>query len=680
MTAEPPATTDLLRSMVKAAKVATRSLCLADRQLGFFRIEKLLGEGSYAEVYRAVDTRYGRPVALKVLRDPIEDVPPGWAPFEAAALARARHEAVVTVLDVYVIEGHACVALELLSEETLYTRLHGGYLDSTDVTSLGIELCAALAQLHARDVVHGDIKPLNIVFDSERRPRLVDFGTAQRTAENRAEGIGSPLYMAPEQGRKRSPASDVFNLALTLVEAIAGSSTVLTVRAHVENTAAVNTGKARQHVINSLTPFTTVDLAGALASALEHDPMRRVKAEEFYRRIKWCAAPQATLADTWTRFAGGAFYLLIGCFDYLVGVANHLQPSLTMALFFVGVPLLAGMIRFANAVATSLGRVVDGQALASHAAVVLPNRGRPPLANYLRTDRLQTHEWLKPDVSAEPDELLGRIADRFTLQRKLWLWEHRTGYLAWDTTLQRTVIAEVGPYIGHSADIVQGLETTPVRLALPLLYSSYTADDLQYDVYEALEGVFLSELLTQGHVDYMQALEIAERVAALLEQLGRNNRTIVMDSLVASTILVRPDGRLVFYAVARHTVPTPDDPKPCKPARLERSEEELTQLRQALTEVALRRVPNWLIRSRRQKPPASILASPIRLPDRVRQPANASHARALKTIEAQEALERRAISFGGILRLVEVLASHSPQPAHEDTDEQSARAPGATTT
>jgi len=652
MTAQTPSTTDLLRSMVKSAKGAKRSLCLADRQFGPFRIENLLGEGSYGEVYRAVDSRYARPVALKILRDPIEDVPPDWAPFEAAALARARHEAVVTVLDVDVIDGHACVAMELLSDETLYTRLLGGYLDSCEVAALGTELCAALAELHARDVVHGDIKPLNIVFDRERRPHLIDFGTAQRTAENRVEGIGSPLYMAPEQSHARSRASDVFNLALTLVEAIAGTEKVMEVRACIEVTAFIEPARAYQQVTCALTESMAGDLASVLAAALAHDPVRRVTARQLYQKLKWCAAPRATLADTWPSFVRAILWLLTSCFCLIVGIA--FAPRATGVEIILGVlGWLFAVSAAIKAVAATRGRVVDGRALADHTAIPLPNRNQPTLENSLRTDRLHgcewiQREWIQPGEVAAPGEPLGRIAGRFTLKRLLWLWERRSGYVAWDAKLQRPVIVEVGPYTtesAESADMMLSLETSSARHALPLLYSSGRADQLQHDVYEVLDGIFLSELLRRGQVDSLQALDIAERIAALMEQLARDNRTIARESLVASSILVRPDGRLAFYAVGRHTKPSFGGSNICRTARLERAEGAFTLFERTLTD----------------EPPTAILASPIRLPDRrPRQPAHWAAIPGIMMEEEQEAQKRRAISFSSILDLVEALDSRSP--------------------
>jgi serine/threonine-protein kinase len=193
-----------------------------------YRIEKELGRGAMATVYRAEDERNGRKVALKLLAlgddwpvDRLEEARLRLAR-EAEAAGRIEHPDIVDVLETGEHDGQVYLAMEYVEGVSLDTHTYQGRLLPPRMTC---ELCARVADTlhfaHQRGVVHRDIKPANIFFDqNQRRVRIMDFGVA-RLADSRA----TPSYMAPEQldARPVTGRSDLFSLGVTLFQLLTGS-------------------------------------------------------------------------------------------------------------------------------------------------------------------------------------------------------------------------------------------------------------------------------------------------------------------------------------------------------------------------------------------------------------------------------------------------------------------------
>ena len=194
---------------------------------GRYRIERLLGQGGMADVYRAVDTTDGTAVALKVVRSG----DPGLAQrlaTEAKALAALQHEGLVRLLDAGVHEGHAYLVMELVEGPTLAARLRRGALSPARTAVLGRMLSGALAYVHERGIVHRDVKPANVLLGPGPRARLADFGIARLAdaASLTATGttLGTAAYMAPEQLEHHAvgPSADVWALGMILLECLTG--------------------------------------------------------------------------------------------------------------------------------------------------------------------------------------------------------------------------------------------------------------------------------------------------------------------------------------------------------------------------------------------------------------------------------------------------------------------------
>lgn len=182
-----------------------------------------LGAGVGGEVWRAWDPTLEREVALKL-------APAGAAPSrpieEARRLARLRHPNVVAVLGVDVLDGRAGLWMERLEGHTLEQRLaEQGTFGAHEATGIGLELCRALAAVHAAGLVHGDVSPRNVMRERGGRIVLMDLGSASGSGDDRAAFVtGTPLVTAPEvlDGAPPSVASDLYALGSLLFRLVTG--------------------------------------------------------------------------------------------------------------------------------------------------------------------------------------------------------------------------------------------------------------------------------------------------------------------------------------------------------------------------------------------------------------------------------------------------------------------------
>ena len=193
----------------------------AGAQLGPYRIEGVLGAGGMGEVYRAVDTRLGRQVAIKISAERFS----GRFEREARAIAALNHPHICTLHDV----GPNYLVLELVEGETLAKRLRQGRLAVEQALRFGMETADALAEAHERGIVHRDLKPGNIMITA-KGVKVLDFGLAKMPE---APGdpvtvtgavMGTPAYMAPEQlaGAACDGRADIYALGLILHEMFTG--------------------------------------------------------------------------------------------------------------------------------------------------------------------------------------------------------------------------------------------------------------------------------------------------------------------------------------------------------------------------------------------------------------------------------------------------------------------------
>lgn len=189
-----------------------------------------LGEGPLSEVYKAVDQRLGRTVALKILRSHAEIDPEADTRFlnEAKHNSNLVHENIATIYEYDQVEGTSYIAMEFLSGRTLDKILANRQLDYEECLRIAQQLTSALELVHSRGLIHRDLKPGNIMVLDDGSVKLLDFGIARATNEagitQHGVMVGTVLYMSPEQvrGEDLDFRSDIFSLGSVLYQLVTG--------------------------------------------------------------------------------------------------------------------------------------------------------------------------------------------------------------------------------------------------------------------------------------------------------------------------------------------------------------------------------------------------------------------------------------------------------------------------
>ena len=200
---------------------------------GRYRLESELGHGGMATVWRGVDTRLDRPVAVKVLEEAAARIDPAAQERfnrEAWTIARLTNIHVVRVYDVGV-DDRQFLVMELVEGINLADLLASGPLDVDRAIDIAAQVCDALSAAHAVGVVHRDIKPGNILIDDAGTVKLCDFGIArlvgasQSTLTSVGTTIGTSQYMAPEQagGDAVDARTDLYALGCVLYAMLTGA-------------------------------------------------------------------------------------------------------------------------------------------------------------------------------------------------------------------------------------------------------------------------------------------------------------------------------------------------------------------------------------------------------------------------------------------------------------------------
>ena len=206
--------------------------------LSHYRIEGEIGRGGMGVVYRGVDTRLGRAVAIKVLPAEATADAERNRRFvqEARAASALNHPHIVTIHDIDEDAGTTFLAMELVDGTPLDKMIAAGSVPIAEALEYASQVASALEAAHASGIIHRDIKPANIMITRDGRAKVLDFGLAKLTHHNPAQStmtalgtrpgiiMGTAAYMSPEQaeGRPVDARSDLFSFGAVLYEMLAG--------------------------------------------------------------------------------------------------------------------------------------------------------------------------------------------------------------------------------------------------------------------------------------------------------------------------------------------------------------------------------------------------------------------------------------------------------------------------
>ena len=185
-----------------------------------------IGSGSFATVYRARDNELGREVAVKQIHDQYMEDPKSLERYwqEAQLLASLHHPNIVTIFDIYRDRGW--LIMELM-QANLAERMAGRQMNLTSLKTTVAHALRAMKYLHSQGIVHGDIKPSNLMIDARRRIKIGDFGLARRVSDEDGSMLkGTTKYMAPEVVSDEfgdvGPASDLYSLGFSAYDLMCG--------------------------------------------------------------------------------------------------------------------------------------------------------------------------------------------------------------------------------------------------------------------------------------------------------------------------------------------------------------------------------------------------------------------------------------------------------------------------
>lgn len=257
------------------------------RRLGPYELVSPLGAGGMGEVWRAVDSRLGRSVAVKVIASGLahDDQIRARMQREARSVSALNHPNICSLFDIGHDDGSDYLVMELVEGDTLAERLLAGPLPVDRIVAVASQVVQAMEEAHSHGVTHRDLKPANIMLTSRGLVKVLDFGLATRSRTEQPDGdhtlvkssagmmIGTLAYMSPEQanGAQADERSDIFSIGVILYEMATGVRPFDGTPAQVA--AQLLAGQARP--LRSINPDLPVALERLVAKCMATDPSLR---------------------------------------------------------------------------------------------------------------------------------------------------------------------------------------------------------------------------------------------------------------------------------------------------------------------------------------------------------------------------------------------------------------------
>jgi len=321
----------------------------ADTSLGPYRILGPLGVGGMGQVYRALDTRLGREVAIKLLPESVRGDPERLARFEREArlLAALNHPNIAAIYEFESWEGMPFLVMELVEGPTLAERLRQGAMPLEEALAIARQMTEAIEYAHERGIVHRDLKPSNVKLTGEGAVKVLDFGLAKALEEAPPSGqddsqsptlsgratragviLGTAAYMSPEQakGKAADRRSDVWSFGVVLYEMLSGRQAFSGETAS-EILAAVLKTEPEWSVLPASVPPR---VGRMLRRCLEKEPRRRVQAIGEARIIiedALAGAPEETVAPAAPLWRRALPLLATALLALLLGIWAAWRPA-----------------------------------------------------------------------------------------------------------------------------------------------------------------------------------------------------------------------------------------------------------------------------------------------------------------------------------------------------------------
>jgi eukaryotic-like serine/threonine-protein kinase len=198
-------------------------------EIGRYQILDTIGKGAYGSVARGFDPLIGRHVAIKLLSPSLAEGEGRKRFFqEARVVGQISHPSIITLHDIGIDEATSTpyLVMEFLEGQPLDRVLEKGSIPLPRACAWAAEVACALYAAHRKGVIHGDVKPANVMITSDNRVKLMDFGMARLARHDTKDTplAGTPAYWCPEQimGKPQDARSDMFSLGVVLYEMVTG--------------------------------------------------------------------------------------------------------------------------------------------------------------------------------------------------------------------------------------------------------------------------------------------------------------------------------------------------------------------------------------------------------------------------------------------------------------------------
>jgi eukaryotic-like serine/threonine-protein kinase len=308
-----------------------------------YRMIEKVGEGGMGVVYSAEDLNLGRMVAIKRLPYAAGELPDSVLrrfETEARAAAALNHPHICTIHGFENIDDQPAIVMELVTGETLASRLARGSLPRHEAITLGVQIAGALAEAHRNGIVHRDLKPGNIML-TRSGAKVLDFGLAkiERPPEGGKETMAQPEavlgtmgFMSPEQaqGRGTDARTDIFSFGVVLYQTISGRRPF--------------DGDSAASVIAAILernppPLVPIELDRIVRRCLAKNPDDRWQsAADLETNLKWLAEPTAATSHrparslVWATIAGLALLTIAALAWFLSRTFGHERPAMTLTI------------------------------------------------------------------------------------------------------------------------------------------------------------------------------------------------------------------------------------------------------------------------------------------------------------------------------------------------------------